>query len=228
MILTWLIYPVHIVTQDFYQQALRIHLDWQLTENWEFFDSIFFTFLFSKTYVMISALISYQNCENMKYLFATQKLPSGRSSKCWNASLIWSTESRNTRSGWVSRFNSEDEAGSFDNFADSSVFELVAFVAALFMKAAAFLFFLLLLSFTVVKKYKYRFDTQLTLESHSRYHCGTDLALSTIIWPRKTLQWLFHCSFFLDKKFLTKTLETENIFKHFLSVWSFGFSQAFI
>ena len=34
----WLIYPVHIVTQDSYQQARRIHLDRQLLENLEFFD----------------------------------------------------------------------------------------------------------------------------------------------------------------------------------------------
>ena len=49
------------------------------------------------------------------------------------------------------------------------------------MKAAALRLFFLLLSFTVVKKYKYRFDTQLTLESHSNYQFGSKLTLGTLI-----------------------------------------------
>ena len=85
------------------------------------------------------------------------------------------------------------------------------------MKAAALRLFFLLLSFTVVKKYKYRFDTQLTLESHSNYQFGSKLTLGTLIWPRKSWWLLFH-------SFWRGTLEITNIFKSVSSsVWSLVF-----
>jgi len=43
--------------------------------------------------------------------------------KIRKAFLMWSTESRKTRSGWVSRLNSADELGSFGDFSDFSVIE---------------------------------------------------------------------------------------------------------
>ena len=93
----------------------------------------------------------------------------------------------------------------------------VPLIAALFMKAAALRLFFLLLSFTVVKKYKYRFDTQLTLESHSNYQFGSKLTLSTPIWPRKSWWLLFH-------SFWRGNLEITNIFKSVSSsVWSLVF-----
>jgi len=71
------------------------------------------------------------------------------------------------------------ETGS--DFGLISAIGTVPLIAALFMKAAALRLVFLLLSFTVVKKYKYRFDTQLTLESHSSYQFGSKLTLSTLI-----------------------------------------------
>ena len=43
--------------------------------------------------------------------------------KIRKAFLMWSTESRKTRSGCVSRLNSADELGSFDDFSYFSVIE---------------------------------------------------------------------------------------------------------
>ena len=80
---------------------------------------------------------------------------------------------------WAISGDSIMETGS--DFGLISAIGTVPLIAALFMKAAALRLFFLLLSFTVVKKYKYRFDTQLTLESHSSYQFGSKLTLSTLI-----------------------------------------------
>ena len=66
---------------------------------------------------------------------------------------------------------------------------LVPLIAALFMKAAALRLFFLVLSFTVVKKYKYRFDTHLTLESHSSYQCGSKLTLADMTSEDLVVAW---------------------------------------
>ena len=113
------------------------------------------------------------------------------------------------------KINSILKTGS--DFGLISAIGTVPLIAALFMKAAALRLFFLLLSFTVVKKYKYRFDTQLTLESHSSYQFGSKLTLSTLIWPRKSC-WL------LSHSFWRGTLEKTNIFKSVSSsVWSLFF-----